>query len=361
MKQNLAKKESDIKLPTLKIRGLTSKFPVIQAGMGVRIGMSRLASETIKLGGFGTIASVGIGDVEEGKIRFVGVCSENLALEIREAKRLSDGKKPLGVNIMVALSNYKEITETAVQENVDFIISGAGLPISLPEYVGDKDIALIPVVSGARALDVILKAWKRRYNRTPDAVIVEGPRCGGHLGFSMDQLNNQENCSLSKLYAEVKALMVEHGLGHIPLIGAGEVSSRESLEALLKIGFDGAQIGTFFIASEESGIDPRSKEVYVNAKNSDVVILKSPVGLPVRVLKTKLVERVLSGSREKFTCPYRCLRTCDPKTSLFCIAKALLATWSGDIDNALFMTGCDVDSIKRIYPLKEFFDTLEDK
>ncbi len=349
-----------MKLPSLKIRGLESRFPVIQAGMGVRVGMSLLSSETVKLGGYGTISSVGIGDLEEGKIRFVGVCSENLALEIRAARKLSGGKKPLGVNIMVALSNYKEIAETAAEENVDFIISGAGLPISLPEYVGDKDIALIPVISSGRALEIILKSWKRRYNRTPDAVIVEGPRCGGHLGFSMEQLGKQEECSIDKLYAEVKATMTEHGLAHIPLIGAGEVSSRKAIEDMLAIGFSGVQIGTYFIASEESGIDRKSKEVYVNAKNSDVAIIKSPVGLPVRVLKTKLVERVLSGSREKFSCPYRCLRTCDPRTSPFCIARALLATWSGDVDNGLFLTGCDVESVKKVYPLKEFFATLED-
>jgi len=348
-----------MKLPSLKIRGLESRFPVIQAGMGVRVGMSLISSETVKLGGYGTISSVGIGDLEEGKIRFVGVCSENLALEIRAARKLSDNKKPLGVNIMVALSNYKEIAETAAAENVDFIISGAGLPISLPEYIGDKDIALIPVISSGRALEIILKSWKRRYNRTPDAVIVEGPRCGGHLGFSMDQLGHQEECSIDKLFLEVKEVMKSHGLDHIPLIGAGEVSSRKHIEDMLAIGFSGVQVGTYFIASEESAIDRRSKEVYVNAKNSDVVIIKSPVGLPVRVLKTKLVDRVLSGSREKFACPYRCLRTCDPRTSPFCIARALLATWSGDVDNGLYLTGCDVEAVKKVYPLKEFFDTLE--
>lgn len=349
-----------MKLPHLKIRGLESKFPVIQAGMGVRVGMSRLASETVKLGGYGTIASVGIGDIEEGKIRFVEVCSENLALEIRKARELCGNARPLGVNVMVALSNYNEIVQTSVAEGVDYIISGAGLPISLPEFVGDKDIALIPVISSGRALEIVLKAWKRRYNRTPDAVIVEGPRCGGHLGFSMEQIRNDESCSLEKLFTETKDAMVQNGLASVPLLAAGEVACRADIERMLKIGYDGVQVGTFFIAAEESAIDVKSKEWYVKAKPSDIVVLKSPVGLPVRVLRSPLVERVLAGEREKFTCPYRCLKTCDPKTSLFCIAKALLATWSGDVDNALFMTGCNIDATTRIFPLKEFFDTLED-
>lgn len=348
-----------MKLPSLKIRNLESRFPVIQAGMGVRLGMAKLAAETINLGGYGTIASVGIGDLERGKVRFVDECNENFALEIQKARELSGGKKPLGVNVMVALSNYEEIVRTAVKEKVDFIISGAGLPLPLPEYVGDADIALIPVISSGRAFEVVLKTWRRKYNRKPDAVIIEGPKCGGHLGFTLQMLENPETCSLDILLADVKKVAAEYDVADIPFLAAGEVASRADIEKFIKMGYDGVQIGTYFIASEEAAIDRKSKEVFVKAKAEDVVVIKSPVGLPVRVLRTALVERVLSGGREKFTCPYRCLRTCDPRKSPFCIAQALVATWSGDVNNGLFMTGCNVESITKIYPLKEFFDTLE--
>ncbi len=331
----------------------------MQAGMGVRVGGAVLAAATARLGGYGTIASVGLGDIEKSKTDFVNESNRVLHDELKAARELSGGKGPIGVNIMVALSNYRELVEESVRCKADFIISGAGLPIPLPEYIGDADIALIPVISGGRALSVLLSAWKRRYGRKPDAVIVEGPKNGGHLGFSMEQIESPEGCSIDKLFAEVKAVMDEMGCSDKPIIAAEMVASRDDIERMLRMGFAGVQIGTHFIASEEAGIDRRSKEVYVKATGKDVVVIKSPVGLPVRVLKTPLVERVLSGNREKFACPYRCLRTCNPAKAPFCIAKALLATWRGDVENGLYMTGCNVDAIREIYPIEKFFRTLE--
>ena len=349
-----------MKLPSLKIGNLESKYPVIQAGMGVRIGSATLAAETVLQGGYGTIASVGMGDMEEGKLHFIDVCNNALRVEIRKAKELCGGKKPLGVNVMVALSNYREIIETIVDEGVDFIISGAGLPLQLPEYVGDAPIALIPVISSGRALEVVLKTWARKYGRKPDAVIVEGPRNGGHLGFTMEQIEHPETCSLEILLKDVREVMERYGCGDKPVLAAEMISSRADIERVLAMGYNGVQIGTHFICTEESGISPKSKEVFVKAKAKDIVVIKSPVGLPVRVLRTPLVERVISGNREKFTCPYHCLRTCNPGKSLFCIARALLATWMGDTEHGLYMCGSNIEAETKIYPLKEFFDTLKD-
>lgn len=327
--------------------------------MGVRIGGFELAAATARLGGFGTIASVGLGDIEKSKTDFVSESNRVLHEELLKAKELSSGLGPIGVNIMVALSNYRELVEESLRSGADFIISGAGLPLYLPEYAGNGEIALIPVISSGRALRALLSTWKRRYNRKPDAVIVEGPYNGGHLGFTLEQIENPETCSIDKLYKEVKEVMLEFDCSDIPLIAAEMVSSKSDIERMLKIGFSGVQIGTYFIASEEAGIDRKSKEVYVKASSKDVTVIKSPVGLPVRVLKTKLVERVLSGNREKFSCPYRCLRTCNPGKVPFCIAKVLLAAWRGDVENALFMCGCNVDAITEIYPLEKFFKSLE--
>lgn len=348
-----------MKLPSLRIRNLETPYPVIQAGMGVRIGNCTLASETINLGGYGTIASVGLGDYEKSKTDFIEQSNTHLIKELRKARELSNNKKPLGINVMVALSNYEEIVRTAVAEKVDFIISGAGLPLQLPAYVGDADIALMPIVSSGRALNIIIKTWKRKFNRAPDAIVIESPFCGGHLGFSMEQLNDGKDYSLKKLYDECKVVADKHEL-KVPIIAAGEVASREDIEEVLKMGYNGVQIGTKFIATDESGINRASKEVFVNASNDDVMVIMSPVGLPGRVLKTPLVERILKGGREDFACPYRCLRTCNPRKVQFCIAKALIATCEGDYENGLYMSGSNVDALDKITPLKEFFDTLKD-
>ena len=347
-----------MKLPPLKIRNLKSRFPVIQAGMGLRVGNAVLAAATINNGGYGTIASVGLGDVERSKSNFIEESNRQLKLEIEKARELTDGDGPLGVNIMVALSNYKEIVKTSVEAGVDFIISGAGLPLPLPEYVGDADVALIPVISSGRALEVILRAWSRKYNRCPDAIILEGPKCGGHLVFTYEMLEDTESCSLSIILEEVHKVMDKYDCD-VPLIAAGEIATKEDVQEMMTSGFDGVQIGTKFIATEEAGINIKSKEVFVNAKPKDVVIIKSPVGLPVRVLNTPLVQRVLDGKIEKFACPYRCLRTCNPRKVPFCIAKALVATMDGDVENGLYMTGCNVEAINKIIPIREFFEELE--
>ncbi len=349
-----------MKLPVLKIRNLESRFPVIQAGMGIHIGSAALAAETVNLGGFGTIASVGLGDKEKGKYNMGRVNAEALRQEIDLAKRRCAGKKPLGVNIMTVLSDYQDFVQTSIEAKVDYIISGAGLPLKLPEYVGNADIALIPVISGGRALELILKIWSRKYNRLPDAVIVEGPRNGGHLGFSAEQLAHPETCSLEILLQEVKDVVKRYDCAGMPVIGAGEVACRRDIEKMLQTGYEGVQIGTHFICSEEAGIAKESKEVYVHAKPEDIVVIKSPVGLPVRVLKTPLVERVMAQKKENFTCYYHCLKSCNPEKSQFCIARALIATWSGDVEHGLYMCGMNVGKCTRIYPLKDFFATLED-
>lgn len=347
-----------MKFPRLKIRNIHSRFPVIQAGMGVRVGNADLAAATINLGGYGTIASVGLAETET-KSDFVSETNRLLNVEIQKAKKLCDNKKPLGVNIMVALSNYKELVKTSVASGVDFIISGAGIPLYLPEYVGDADVALIPVLSSARGLVVLLKAWGRKYKRMPDAIILEGPNCGGHLGFTGEMLANPATCSLEIMLKEVHEVMNKYQC-HVPLIAAGEVVCRKDIENFLRAGFNGVQIGTRFIATDEAGIDIKSKEVFVKASRDDVLVIESPVGLPVRVLKTPLVDRVINGEPEQFSCPYLCLRTCHPAKAPFCIAKALLATLSGDVENGLYMVGNNIDAIDKIIPLKDFFDELED-
>ncbi len=344
-------------LPSLKIRGLESRFPVIQAGMGLAIGNAALAAATVKAGGYGVISTVGVGVKSEAVLDYTGYANRQVALEIAKARELGASTN-LGVNIMVATSNYEDLVKTAVSSKIDFIVSGAGLPTKLPQLVGDADIGLVPVISGGRALRVVLKSWVNRFHRKPDAVIVEGPRCGGHLGFYPEELAAPETRSLTILFHEIKKVMEDFDCGDVPMLAAGEVATRQDIEAQLAIGYNGVQIGTKFITTEESGLARASKEYLINATDDQVVIITSPVGMPVRVLRSPLVERVLVGKREKFPCKFHCLRPCDPATVPFCIAKALLHTVEGDIDNGLFMVGCKVSSMKDIFPVADFFKTL---
>ena len=345
-------------LPELNIGRIQSRFPVIQAGMGVRVGIGRLAGAVINAGGMGVIASVGLGNYGQSSGRnYKEESNYQLVQEIREARRITGGKGPLGVNVMVALTNCEELVRTAVDEGVDFIISGAGLPLRLPKYVNESTM-IIPVISSGKGASLILRTWLRKYNRRPDAIIIEGPLCGGHLGFKYEQLEHPQDYSMEKLLKDVQTVL---GPDHqdIPLIAAQGVNGKEDIENYVSMGYAGVQIGTRLICTEESGMERSGQQVYIDATNDDIIVIQSPVGLPVRVLRTPLVDRVLAGKHEVFSCPYKCLATCDMKKVPFCIAQALLASRAGDVENGLFMTGANVEAIQDVIPVKEFFKSLE--
>lgn len=348
-----------MKIPKLKIGKHESRYPVIQAGMGVRVGNAKLAAATIAAGGMGAISSVGLGeDLDRARKDYESESRKNLQIEIRKTRELTGGKGPLGVNIMVVLTNYDDMVKTAVQEGIDFIISGAGLPLRLPEFAGNN-VPLVPVVSSGRALDLIIKTWIRKYNVKPSAVIVEGPLCGGHLAFNDEQLKEPEKYSLDVLYKETKAVMDKHSIGDIPLLAAGAISEAVDVLKALDMGYQGVQIGTRFICTVESGMSEEGKKIYVSSKSKDAIIIKSPVGMPARVIMSPLVERVLGNKKEPFICPYKCLKSCEKDKVLFCIARALLYAWKGDVDKGLFMTGYDLDRVNDIIPVKRFFEELE--
>ncbi len=347
-------------LPQLKIKDYVAKYPIIQAGMGVRVGIGKLAGAVINEGGIGLIASVGLGDYEKAvNSTYAEESNRRLVEEINDAREVSGGKGPLGVNVMVALTNYEQLVRTAVEAGIDLIISGAGLPMRLPSYV-DKRTAIAPIVSSGRALKLIMKTWKSRYDRVPDAIVVEGPLAGGHLGFSNKQLEDLDAIHIDKLIAEViEVLGEEHK--DIPVIAAEGVACRADIDHYLELGCAGVQVGTRFVCTEESGMGPGGQEVYLNASDDDVVVIESPVGLPARVLKSPLVDRIVAGKREQFRCPYKCLITCDCKTAPFCIAQALLAARVGDKENGLFMSGSNVSPITSVMTVKELMEYLVQK
>jgi len=347
-------------LKPLMLGGLEVKIPIVQGGMGVQVSTASLASAVANCGGAGTIASVGLayGIDEEGR-EFVEASNEALSNEIKEAKRLTRGV--VGVNIMVALSNFEDLVRTAVKEHADFIVSGAGLPIRLPEYVEGPRTKLIPIVSSARAADLIIKTWKKRHDRLPDAIVVEGPMAGGHIGFKLADLLGHTEGRIEDLFLSVLKVAGEYEKAHnalIPVIPAGGIFDGKDMARFLNMGAGAVQMATRFVATFECSVSEKFKAMYLKAESDDVIIIDSPVGMPARAIKNRFTDRLSASERIPFDCRYRCLRTCFPATAPYCIAKALGNAARGDIDNAVVFAGSNVSRVKKIVPVKELMDEI---
>jgi len=348
------------KLKSLKIGDLEIKIPIIQGAMGVQVSTASLASAVAECGGAGTIASVGLGyGTKENETNYVKASREGLEKEIRRAKELTGGV--VGVNVMVALSNYEDLVRTAAREKADFIVSGAGLPMKLPGYVSDPSIALIPIVSSARATDIIIRTWKKRYNRFPDAIVVEGPLAGGHLGFKSKDLRPAREGALEEIVTEVLKVTgkyeEENGI-NLPVIAAGGIFDGKDIARFLKLGARGVQIATRFVVTDECTVADEFKELYIKSINGDVIIIDSPVGMPGRAIITRLIEKVMNDERFPVKCNYRCLRTCDPRTVPYCIANALFNAVIGKLDEAVVFAGSNVSKIKEMTTVQKLMDKL---
>ena len=344
----------------LIIGDLEIKIPIIQGGMGVRVSTASLASAVANCGGAGTIASVGLAyGTPENETNYLEASREALRAEIRKAKTLTSGV--VGVNIMVALVNYEDSVRIAVKEKADFIVSGAGLPLRLPEFAKGSSIKLIPIVSSAKAANIIIKTWNRRYKRFPDAFVVEGPLAGGHLGFKSEDLTSpQENC-LESLVVDVVKIVKEYEEKFkviIPVIAAGGIFDGEDVARFFKLGAQGVQIATRFVTTKECSVADEFKELYLRANEEDVVIIDSPVGLPGRAIKTAFIEKIMRGEKDPIRCLYKCLITCDSATAPYCIAKALCNASVGDLDNAIVFAGSNVSRIEKIVSVKELMDDI---
>lgn len=348
------------KLSPLMIGDLEIRIPIMQGGMGVKVSMASLAAAVANSGGAGTIASVGLAyGIEEKGRGLVEASNEALRNEIQKARKMTEGI--VGVNIMVALSNYEEMVRTAATEKVDFIVSGAGMPLSLPEFTKGTPVKLIPIVSSERAAELIIKTWKRRYNRFPDAIVIEGPKAGGHLGFRLEDLKSNKAACLEDLLADilkvVKKYEAESGMT-IPLIVAGGIFDGKDIAKFLKLGAQGVQMATRFVATFECSVPDEFKNLYIASEEKDVVIIDSPVGMPGRAIMTKFVDKVIQGTRVPFKCPYKCLRSCDPNTVPYCIARALCNAANGDLENAVVFAGSNVSKVKKIVYVKELMDEI---
>lgn len=352
-----------ISIKELKIGDLTAKLPIIQGGMGVGISLAGLASAVANEGAIGVISASGIGLFEpDGATNYLEANIRALRKEIRKAKGLTKGI--LGLNILVASSNFDDMARTAVEEEIDIIFSGAGLPLNLPQFLnGSKKTKLVPIVSSARAARIITKKWAEKYNYIPDALVVEGPMAGGHLGFKLEQINAPEY-SLENLVAEVikeTKLLEEKYKKPIPVIAAGGIYTGEDIYKFLQMGAAGVQMATRFVTTYECDASPDFKQTYIDAGKDDIVIIKSPVGMPGRAIRNKFIDDVNKGERKPFKCPYHCIITCDYKNSPYCIALALMSAQKGHLKNGFAFAGENACRAEKIVSVKELVNSLLDE
>lgn len=354
--------------PALQIGHLHASVPIIQGGMGVGVSLAGLASAVAREGGIGVIAGAMIGmkepDVAQNPIE---ANKRALRAEIRKARAATEGI--IGVNVMVALTTFADLVRTALEEKADAIFSGAGLPLDLPQHLlnacEEKKEALktrlIPIVSSARAATIIAKKWLRRFDYLPDAFVVEGPKAGGHLGFSPETINDPAY-SLERLIPQVvdavKPFEDEKGQ-KIPVIAAGGVYSGADIKKFLDLGASGVQMGTRFVATVECDADNRFKEAYIKAREEDITIIKSPVGMPGRALLNNFIDAMREGSRKPFKCVFKCVSTCEQEKTPYCIAAALINAMKGNLERGFAFCGSNVFRVDKILSVHELIAGLQ--
>lgn len=347
----------------IQIGDLYLEKPIIQGGMGIGVSRSLLAGAVAKEGGMGVISTAQVGyDSPQFKTKPEETNLKELPIEIAIAKELAGGKGAVAVNIMSVTQLYGDYVRTAVEEGVDAIISGAGLPIELPEHVKGSNVKIAPVVASKKAADIVMKMWDKKYQRAADFLIMESPYSGGHQGYRREDLNDLESAFHSfeedvRQTVEMKKKYEEKYGKKIPLFVAGGIFTREDTLHALELGADGVQVGTRFIATEECDANEAYKQAFVKATSEDLVIIDSPVGMPARAIRNPFVERMLNESEDIKFC-YNCLKACNPKTAKYCISQALINAVKGDVDNGLIFCSAKVDQITKIQTVKEVVEEL---
>ncbi len=354
----------------VKIGKYTIEKPIIQGGMGVGISWDQLAGNVSKEGGLGVISSVGTGYYKDKE--FAGKLVANRPLSevnfyskdgfeaiIKSAREIA-GDKPLAANILYAISGYGDVVRNACELGIDIIITGAGLPTNMPEFTeGYPDVALVPIVSSAKALKIICKRWKKRYDRLPDAVIVEGPKSGGHQGFTYEQ------CKMPEYQLEnIVAPVVEEAAlwGDMPIFAAGGVWDKKDIEEMMALGAKGVQMGTRFIGTYECDAHANFKKVLLDAKEDDIQLMGSPVGYPAQGIVTNLTHLVAKREGPAIKCISNCVAPCnrgeEAKEVGFCIADRLSDAYEGNLETGLFFSGTNGYKLNEIISVQELMTKL---
>ncbi|MEG1311211.1 MAG: nitronate monooxygenase family protein [Romboutsia sp.] len=344
----------------LIIGDLVAKVPVIQGGMGVGVSRSSLATAVAKAGGVGIISGVHVGyDEDDFEKNTLNANLRALKKHITKAKENCLGGI-IGVNLMVAMNNYEEHVNQAISSGVDLIISGAGLPMKLPSLIKNTNVKIAPIVSTSKAASVILKMWDRKEKMTADLIVVEGPKAGGHLGYTRNELETVTVDDYDKEFEKILQIAKSYSEKYnkeIPVVAAGGIYNGDDVAKYINLGASGVQVGTRFVATHECDADEKFKNTYINSSKNDINIVTSPVGMPGRAIKNKFIERV-SISRPKITKCYDCLIPCNPKNTPYCISEALINAVKGDIDNALLFCGENAYKVDRLYSVDEVIQEL---
>ncbi len=350
-------------IKTLKIGNLDIKIPIIQGGMGVGISLSGMATAVANQGGVGVIASAGLGMLyrKEG-----GDYLENSIIGLKEELRKAREKTRgiIGINVMVAMSNFADMVKTAIAEKADIIFSGGGLPLNLPSFLTKESTTkLVPIVSSARAARLICSKWKQNFNYLPDAIVVEGPKAGGHLGFKVNEIEDK-NFALEQLIPEVVAVAQEFENTYdvkIPIIAAGGIYTGQNILDFMKLGASGVQMGTRFVTTTECDASDEFKQSYINANSDDIQLIESPVGMPGRAIKNNFLDRVKLGQLIPIRCPFKCIKTCEVSSSPYCIISALYSAFKGKFNTGYAFAGTNAYLAKKIVSVKQTFDDILDE
>lgn len=354
----------------LKIGKHTIEHPIVQGGMGLGISWDQLSGNVSKEGGLGVLSCVGTGYYENNKYSKKNINSrpldaqnlyskEGLQALVNNTRKVC-GDKPVAINILYAINDYGRVVRESCEAGVDIIITGAGLPTNMPEFTADyPDVALVPIVSSAKALKIICKRWKQRYDRLPDAIVVEGPKSGGHQGFTYEQCFIEEY-QLENIIAPIKEEIKKWG--DFPLIAAGGIWDKNDIEKMMELGADAVQMATRFIGTHECDAADEFKQILVDAKESDIKLFKSPVGYPARGVRTNLIELVEKREGPAIRCISNCVAPChrgqEAKAVGYCIADRLFDAYSGKVDTGLFFTGLNGYKLNEIISIKELMDKL---
>jgi len=344
----------------LQIGNLTIALPIVQGGMGVGISLSGLAAAVANEGGVGVISSAGLGLLYRKLTKnYLEASILGLKEELRKVREKTNGV--IGVNVMVAMSNFADMVSTSISEKADIIFAGAGLPLDLPGFLkSGSTTKLVPIVSSARAAKIICEKWKSMYNYLPDAIVVEGPKAGGHLGFKPNQIDD-ENYSLEKIVpevvAEVKKFEVEHGQV-IPVIAAGGIYTGQDIKDIMDLGAAGVQMATRFVTTDECDASDAFKQSYINSKKDDLTIINSPVGMPGRAIGNSFLDKVKKGYKQPIRCPFKCIKTCDISSSPYCIVAALISAFKGNMEHGYAFAGSNAYLATKIVSVKEIFQSL---
>lgn len=344
----------------LKIGNLTARIPIIQGGMGIGVSLSSLAGAVAKEGGIGVLSAAQIGyqepdfkeNPEKANLRAIGK-------HIKRARKIADGGI-LGINIMAVTRNYAAYVKAAIANGIDLIITGAGLPTELPAIAKGSSAKLVPIVSPSKSARVILKLWDKKHHTAPDALIIEGPKAGGHLGFKYKDLmdpmiNDKHEEDVKEILCMVKPYEEKYEK-EIPVIVAGGISGREEMQHYMDMGVSGIQIATPFVVTEECDASQAYKDTYLNCKQEDIMIVESPVGMPGRAIRNKFMNLVKEKGRIAPKQCYRCMERCNPKETIYCISQGLINAVEGKIDDALLFCGADAWKYNEMSTVKEVIE-----